>query len=473
MTKHFTYFLLLSVTMLNCVANAQTQIEIINADEISFNKKISEDRQLLLGNVRTKHQGRYLNCDSAYYYAKENKIEAFNNIHIWQGDTLNLKGEYLLYHGDNQLAEIHENVVFTHKEMTLITKQLNYNFITEQGHFNTRATIKNKSKSLESTKGVYYSKSEKFDFYGDVLLLDNKQSLKADTLYYAMNTEYASFKSNGVIENEAYYITAEEGWIDQLNGTGFLSNKVEITQLQDNYKLFADSCIISHQLKRSKSYGNTLLQLPFNDDTLYLTSDTLFTDELTHLINAYYQVSFKTKVIAGYCDSLSFDTDSNFIYLNIEPVLWLDEFQLTADNIVLVLKDQLIDKAVLNNNSFISSELDSTSINQISGINMQANFSNNELNTINVSGNGESIYYIQDDETKETMGLNKIICSNMEISVENRDLKSIKFLEKPDATLYPIENISAEQRRLKQYKYYNKELILNVIETKSQVHKDF
>ena len=70
MTKHFTYFLLLSVTMLNCVANAQTQIEIINADEISFNKKISEDRQLLLGNVRTKHQGRYLNCDSAYYYAK-------------------------------------------------------------------------------------------------------------------------------------------------------------------------------------------------------------------------------------------------------------------------------------------------------------------------------------------------------------------------------------------------------------------
>ena len=43
-------------------------------------------------NVKTKDNDRYLTCDSAYFYAKENKIEAFSNIHIWQGDSLNLRG---------------------------------------------------------------------------------------------------------------------------------------------------------------------------------------------------------------------------------------------------------------------------------------------------------------------------------------------------------------------------------------------
>ena len=90
--------------MLSCVA--QTQIEIINADKISFDKKNNSERQVLSGNVKTKHKNHFMSCDSAYYYANENKIEAFSNIHIWQGDTLSLKGDYLIYLGNHQLAEI-------------------------------------------------------------------------------------------------------------------------------------------------------------------------------------------------------------------------------------------------------------------------------------------------------------------------------------------------------------------------------
>jgi lipopolysaccharide assembly outer membrane protein LptD (OstA) len=179
MTKYFTYSIFLCFSLLSNLSIGQTQIEIINADEISFNKKISEHRQLLLGNVRTKHEGRYLNCDSAYYNATENKIEAFRNIHIWQGDTLNLKGNYLLYHGNHALAEIHQNVRFNHKNMKLLTEQLNYNFATNEGFFDTKASITNEEKSLWSNKGVYYSSIEKFDFFGDVLIIEGEEILKA------------------------------------------------------------------------------------------------------------------------------------------------------------------------------------------------------------------------------------------------------------------------------------------------------
>ena len=114
--------------MSSCLA--QTQIEIINADKISFDKKNNKDRQVLTGNVKTKHKDHFMSCDSAYYYANENKIEAFSNIHIWQGDTLSLKGDYLIYLGNHLLAEIKKNVRFKHNEMNLASEQLRYNFET-------------------------------------------------------------------------------------------------------------------------------------------------------------------------------------------------------------------------------------------------------------------------------------------------------------------------------------------------------
>ena len=90
--------------MLSCVA--QTQIEIINADKISFDKKNNSERQVLSGNVKTKHKNHFMSCDSAYYYANENKIEAFSKVHIWQGDTLSLIGDYLIYLGNHHVTEI-------------------------------------------------------------------------------------------------------------------------------------------------------------------------------------------------------------------------------------------------------------------------------------------------------------------------------------------------------------------------------
>ena len=475
MTKYFTYSIFLCFSLLSNLSIGQTQIEIINADEISFNKKISEDRQLLLGNVRTKHEGRYLNCDSAYYYATENKIEAFSNINIWQGDTLNLKGNYLLYHGNHALAEIHQNVRFNHKNMKLLTEQLNYNFATNEGFFDTKASITNEEKSLWSNKGVYYSSIEKFDFFGDVLIIEGEEIIKADTLYYWLDSEFASFRSNGEIENSDIKILAQEGWIDQIAGNAFLSDRIKITQSKDSYTLYTDTCIITDQMNHSLSYGNTLLNFPFNDDTLYLTADTLINYQTTAstIVKAYKDVNFKSTTITGQSDSLSFNTQSNLIYLNQEPVLWLEEFQLTADTISLFLDSNKLEKVYLNKNAFISSELDSISFNQISGINMLANFKENDLHSINVMGNGESIYYIQDDVTDEILGLNKIICSNMNIRIDDRALKNIKFLQKPDATLFPIAEIKETLRWLKHYNNRNKLAVLNKIETKTQVHKGF
>lgn len=461
-----SYCLLVNLALLFSTAQAQTQIEIINADKIVYKKKINKDRQVLIGNVRTKHENRYLNCDSAYFYAKDNRMEAFSTIKIWQGDTLELEGDYLIYHGNHLLAEMQYNVKFKHNEMTLESEDLNFNFKSNIGYFDTRGTITHQNKSLKSNKGIYDTNEQKFDFYGDVTVLDEKDTLKADSVQYWLNTEIATFSSNGIMTNEDFEIKAQNGWINRLEGAGDLTNSVEITQLKDGTKLYADTCLITDEMNKSISYGNVMVHFPFEEDTFYLTADTLISDQNLNTIKAHYKAYFKSEALSGQSDSLTYNSDQKIIYLNYNPVLWMEEFQLTADSIELLLEDKKIKQALLNSKAFILSTVDSVSANQISGLNMKANFENNKLNSINVVGNGESIYYVADDETDENIGLHKIICSNMLITMEENRLKNINFFEQPTATMYPIQDVTTELKLLKNYKYVNKEFIASKIENK-------
>lgn len=458
--------------MLSCVVQSQTQIEIINADKISFNKKNNKDRQVLTGNVKTKHNNQFMSCDSAYFYANENKIEAFSNIHIWQGDTLSLKGDYLIYLGNHQLAEIEKNVRFKHNEMNLTSEQLRYNFEHHKGFFDQKAVINEKNKSLKSNQGIYYASTEKFDFYKNVVIETEEETLRSDTLYYWLQNEYAVFNSNGSIENNKINVKAQSGWVNQKNGKAFLNDNVRIINLENNSILHADTCYLFNEMNHSISYGNTLLSMPLNEDTLYLTADTLLQKKKTegNLLQAYPRANFKSDDMVGFCDSLSYSTKDENLFLNKEPVIWLDQFQLTSDTIRILLNKDLIKMAFLNKSAFIASEVDSNSFNQISGENMKAYFHENELSNIEVIGNGESIYYVEDEEKSEAVGVNKIICSNMNITINNRQIENIYFYKEPDAMLYPLSQINRNDLLLKGFTWRNKSNVENIIRGKIDKH---
>ena len=83
--------------------NAQKQIEIIHADDFIFNKNKHPNYTKLVGNVAFQHKGTTMNCDSAFQY-KNNKLDAFGNIRINQGDTLYVFGKKLFYDGNNSKA---------------------------------------------------------------------------------------------------------------------------------------------------------------------------------------------------------------------------------------------------------------------------------------------------------------------------------------------------------------------------------
>ena len=177
--------------------------------------------------------------------------------------------------------------------------------------------------------------------------------------------------------------------------------------------------------------------------------------------------------MVGFCDSLSYSTKEENLFLNKEPVIWLDQFQLTSDSIRILLNKDQIKMAFLNKSSFIASEVDSSSFNQISGENMKAYFQENKLSNIEVIGNGESIYYVEDAEKSEAVGVNKIICSNMNITINIRQIENIYFYKEPDAILYPLNQINRNDLLLKGFKWRNKSKVENIIRGKIDKHHLF
>ena len=75
------------------------------------------------------------------FYDKDNKIEAFGSIRILQRDTLDLRGEFLTYDGDNRLATISKNVTLSDGKMILSTESLLYNLIDKKGNYSSGGHI--------------------------------------------------------------------------------------------------------------------------------------------------------------------------------------------------------------------------------------------------------------------------------------------------------------------------------------------
>ena len=111
---------------------------------------------------------------------------------------------------------------------------------------------------------------------------------------------------------------------------------------------------------------------------------------------------------------------------------------------------------LLENNAFIISEGSSILFNQIKGREMIGHFKNNELRKIDVLGNGETVYIIKDESDLIT-GVNTVTCSEMRIDVKEKKIQRISFQKKPDATLYPYQELPEKWKLLKGFSWRKSE----------------
>ncbi|MFC2086767.1 OstA-like protein [Bacteroidota bacterium] len=479
-------WLLLVFNCFSSVLVSQTRkIKILHTDILRINNEIAPNVRMLIGNVKLEHNNAVMYCDSANYFADRNKFEAFNNVKIYQGDSISLFADYIEYKGDIQLVKARNNVILSQDSMTLYTDHLDYYTSTSTGHYYAGGRIINKQSTLTSINGQYYANMSLFHFSENVEVVDSQFQIFSDTLKYNTKTEMSYFLGPTIILTDEDSIYCEYGWynaafkqsylsqnayiyrdslivkgdtifFDEIRDSGYARHHIEIIDIANEVILKGNKGQINRSDEIYLMTDSALLIQIYNNDSMYLHADTLFsmpdTSGESRIIKAYYKVKFFREDIQGKCDSLVYSPKDSIIRIFYNPVLWSGENQITSDYIEIFIKDNKFDKMYMESSAFIISQEDFDKFNQIKGRNMTGYFRNNELYRIDVSGNGQTIYFPK--EKDKFIGMNQVESSDIVIYVENRQIDKIKFITQPTSILRPLSQITEEEKKLKDFNWY-------------------
>ena len=147
-----------------------------------------------------------------------------------------------------------------------------------------------------------------------------------------------------------------------------------------------------------------------------------------------------------------------------KPILFNFNNQITGDTIVLKFEKTTnkIDSLLVFNNAFIL-EKDSlgTGFNQSSGKSLQGKFNDNELRSIDIIKNAESIYYLRNDK-KELVSIDKSKSAKLKIYFKSNEIEKIQKINQIDGKTYPEEEFTENIKLLKGFNNRLNEKILSI-----------
>ncbi len=450
----------------------ERKVEILHANSLEHDRRLGPDVRRLLGDVRLKHEEVLMYCDSAHYYGADNKVHAYGNVHINQGDTINLYADSIHYFGERQFAEARGNVKLVDRETTLKTENLDFDIENNIAFYPDSGRIERGDDVIESLTGYYYSDEKTFLFKQNVNVRTPDYTIESDTLRYNTETETAYFSGPTTIVTEDLHIYCESGWYNTQTDISQFNENTVIKY--DNSVITADSIYYDHAKKSGKGYYNvemndtvervilegnyafferepeytmltdSTLFTHYNEenDSLFLHADTLesFFEGDHRIMNAYYGARFFSKDMQGKCDSLYYSFQDSIIRMYTDPVLWTNQTQLTADHIQIHSRDDQVDSVYMDRNSFIVSFEEDDYYNQIKGREMTGYFNQGELTRVRVVGNAETLYYPR--EENDIIGLNQVASTSLFIFMKDNSPHRIRFETNPEATLFPLEDLT-------------------------------
>ncbi|HNP94488.1 MAG TPA: OstA-like protein [Cyclobacteriaceae bacterium] len=498
--------LLIFIALISVVAPAlgQRRVKLKKADNLYGSIKDGQRYDRLIGNVVFVQNNTTIYCDSAHFFKSDNRVEAFGKIHIIEGDSVDVTSNGLSYDGNDRIAHLRKNVVFTKLGLaTLYTDFLDYYRNKNEARYFNGGKLVDSTNVLTSIKGYYDVNTNMASFKRDVVGVNDEYTLNSDTLQYNSRTKVIFFRDHTIIKDKeggtavyesGFYDTSKKqsslnrGEIEtqsyKLNGDKYFLNdlrkfykakgNVVMTSKEENLIIYGDDGDYDRKAGITKVYGNAYLaKIADDNDTLFLTADTLVSvespDPAKKKLLAYHNVKIFKSDLQGIADSVVYVAHDSILYFFNDPVLWTEENQMTADSIRMLITNKTIDKIFLVNNSFVVSEDSLSHFNQIKGRKMTAIFDGKAINHVDVMGNGESIYYaLQELEKKSEgqdsvqtiavlTGMNKIICSNMKINFKEGKVNNISFYVRPDASFIPPHEIREGDKKLRGFVWRKKE----------------
>jgi lipopolysaccharide export system protein LptA len=463
------------------------QVEIIKADSlVGINQGFFQQRKLI-GNVALRQATTLVYCNLAILNETTNILEAYGKVKIIQADTVTITGDTAYYFGNERKAKINGRVKLDDKTVVITTNKLDYDLNSSVAYYNTGGKVVDKKSTLTSKEAYYNTTTKQVNFKTNVKVIDKEGNLTADSLRYNMlskeayfiaptliinnkDTTYANagsqyntltkisnLKGRSTVKTEDYIMTADTMIYDPPTEIGVANGNILFVSKKDKAILTGDKGRYSKKNGYTRVFGHALLKNIFENDTLFITADTLVSldnkETKVKKMYCYKKVQIYKSDMAGRCDSLSYNVSDSTIYFYQKPILWNNKNQSEADSINVLLKNDKIKLMNLKGKSFVISIDTLVNYNQIKGRKMQVMFTDSaKMERVIVEGNGESIYYAIDEKNTVT-GMNRVQCGKMNLNFAKSKVSRITFIGKPDGRFIPPKEIKADDKELDGFRW--------------------
>lgn len=462
------------------------KVEILHANTLEYDESTGVKAKRLLGKVVFKHEDAYMFCDSAWFYDDSNKIIAYNNVRIKQGDTILLIGKYLEYDGNTKIAKMRDSVVLKHNKSFLVTDSLDYDRNLNMAYYFEGGKIYDGDNKLSSRRGYYYTKKK--DYYAvDTVVLRNPQyDIFSDTLryntesaisyfygpthivadsnliyceigQYNTKTDQAGFSENAWLRSGSNYLKGDSLYYDRKIRYGEAFNNVSVIDTVENLNAYGNYGYFYENPRKAMMTDHTELIYVTDGDSIFLHSDTVYitVDSLDFkLIRAFNKVQVFKSDVQARCDSLVFYSMDSIAHMFYSPVIWSEGKQITADHIEVHFFNKSPDTFFLNGNAFAIEQYDPVHFNQMKSRKISGYIKDKVIQKIDLDNDCQTIYYVIDEEVNQIVALNQVVSTNMTIyfSKDNK-IERVWFYEKPDGETIPIERVSKEKTMLKDFRW--------------------
>ena len=488
-------------------------VEILQARKLEMRKvNDSTQLQILAGAVRLRQGNTFFDCDSCVINNDNNTFEAWGRVHINDSDTTDVYSNHLLYLTRSKVAFLDGNVRLTDGKATLTTPSLEYDVDTKIGIYKNGGRVVNRSTVLTSREGYYYADLKDVYFKNNVVLKDPAYDLRTDSLlyntesetarfiamtfikdstgrsietregFYNLKTGQAEFASRPVIKDGAITITGNNVATDEKTGIfQVMGNAVIIDTAQGTIIMGG---LIYRDAKREQTLATRkpLMIIRQENDSIYITADTLFTARLSDLhgtrdtlitdtlqgttvvkkenvedsTNRYFEAFRNVRIFSdsmqAISDSLFYSFRDSTFRLFQNPVVWAKESQVTGDTILLFTKNKKPHRFEVFEKSFLVNQTDPGIYNQVKSSRMDGYFVEGNIDSVRARGFAECIYFIQDEDSAYT-GINESKSDIIDIFFRQKELFKVVFRSDVTGTIWPIRQKDPKAMRLDSFQW--------------------
>ncbi|BDS11333.1 OstA-like protein [Aureispira anguillae] len=404
------------------------------ADSLAFNTQT--EMAFFLGPTMVYNEEKIVYCEDGFYDSKRNYAELYKNAHFENredGKSEVAQGDTIIYDGEQDVYYLIGHAHFRNDQQEVFADTILMDGKTEQYSFQGNPIFKSRdstnNQSINATHSDYDGVTKTMIFRGDVVVAQDQQIMTTDSLDYSTETKSGVARGNVV-------------WRDT----------------SANMQISCGEAFYNDSTKYLLAHKNPLLTTLIDKDTMWLRSDTLIaipdsSDQDQRNLYAFHQVQIFKSNIQVLCDSLFYNSIDSIFNFYINPILWVDGSQFTADTIQVQMKKSKLHRVSLFNNSFIVNTNEATYFNQIKGKDAITQFNGaGDIQSMSVYENGETVYYAL-DEADRYMLVNDIDCQDMRLYFADNQIKRINYLGKPSAVVYPMHQVDHKTLQLNGFQW--------------------